>query len=1304
MNNALMAVGALLIAALAALFAVPYFIDWNGYRGVFEEEASRVLGRDVRVGGKVNVRLLPSPYVRFEKVRIADTTGLTGEPIFRADNFTMWLSVPPLLKGVLEAKQVELKRPVLSLAVDAAGKGNWSSLKLTTGSLPFVPANVTLQAMRISEGVISIQRANGGGLAEIADIEGELESDSFQGPYRFKGTANWQGAPREIRLATAAPDADGALRFKSVVRVPASANSYTLEGRVSGLADRPRVEGDLGARIGIALGGDAAPKAEKGGKAAGAGERPALDLKARVVADGTGLKLEDINGSLENAGQPQLVTGSGELAWVKGLRASASLSSRWLDLDRIVGTGADATPLHTGMALADSLMHTLPGEAASTLKLTVDQVNLGGDAVAGLKLAVSRADGPLTLESLEASLPGGARLDLAGTISGAGERHFSGQVGLHGPSFGRFLAWAAKDMRLAGGRGDGPFALNGALDFDRKGVELKEATAEVAGSSGQGEVRWTRGAPDRIAVSIRGPRLDLGVLWPLASRHEGLALVAGAQPDGKAEAAPADIDLKLQAGELVAGEQTLRDVESRLVIAGGGMSLKSFRAGLGDGSSVALEGEVVDIARKPHGSLQWQAAAAGNTSIERLTRVAAPWLPRDMAVPSLAPALFPLRLAGNLNIGERSGGALDVAFDGSSGAAAGRVGGKLRLDGGLARWREQPVDVELMAAAADAATAAALLDVTTLAGEARKPALAGRLTVKAVGTPATGLAALAAFDADALSVSYEGRFALPADASRRLEGRVSIAAREARQLLSLAGLGLGSAASSVSVQGGLDVRSKGDGLELIAQGLDIGGTPVEGSASVSAPEGKPVRVAADLRSGAAGLERLLAVVLDDKPPSAGGGAVAAGAWPELAFDMTPLDRFEGEIKLSLASLAVAQGLTLRDAAIAARLEPGKLTVSDLSGQGAGGTTKARLTLQRQAAGVSLSGDVALAGVDLARLAPAAAPHRPQGTMALRLSFEGRALSPAGLAAALGGKGKAELGRDVALAGYAPDPLAKAVETVVASKTDVVGNDLTRLIEEALSKGRLPLGPRTLDLELSGGAIKVPPITRETADGRTTLITTVDLAALKADAELRVEAKAIRKRGGAVEATLLPPVTAVYVGGLGELAAIEPRLSIGNLERELSVRRMERSVEELERIRRDDEERVRQEQERQREAAEKARTEAAAAEAARQAATQQQSPAGAGQQGDRGWLTGPPVPAEGQAGDQRPWLTSPPAPANGETQGGAGTQGQAGPSMSPSGAPQAIAPRGGLSQADPPRPSRKTTPGDLTIRQFQGTPN
>ncbi len=193
MSNGLLYIAGLVALALAALFAVPYFIDWNGYRGVFEEEATRILGREVRVGGNVNVRFLPAPFVRFDKLRIADPSTTTGEPFFRADSFTMRLSVPPLLKGIIEANEIELKRPVLRLAVDADGGGNWRSLSITPGTLPFVPADVTLQSVKIKDGVVALHGPKGIGFAELKGLNGEFKAESIEGPFSFKGTASWQG-------------------------------------------------------------------------------------------------------------------------------------------------------------------------------------------------------------------------------------------------------------------------------------------------------------------------------------------------------------------------------------------------------------------------------------------------------------------------------------------------------------------------------------------------------------------------------------------------------------------------------------------------------------------------------------------------------------------------------------------------------------------------------------------------------------------------------------------------------------------------------------------------------------------------------------------------------------------------------------------------------------------------------------------------------------------------------------------------------------------------------------------------------
>jgi uncharacterized protein involved in outer membrane biogenesis len=192
MSNGLLYIAGLISLALAALFAVPYFVDWNGYRGVFEEEATRILGREVRVGGNVNVRLLPAPYVSFEKLRIADPTGSTGEPFFRAESFTMRLSAPPLLKGIIEANEIVLEKPVLRLAVDAEGAGNWRSFSVAAGSLPFVPAGVTLQSVKITDGAVAFHGPRGIGFAELSGLNGELRAESIAGPFAFKGTTRWR--------------------------------------------------------------------------------------------------------------------------------------------------------------------------------------------------------------------------------------------------------------------------------------------------------------------------------------------------------------------------------------------------------------------------------------------------------------------------------------------------------------------------------------------------------------------------------------------------------------------------------------------------------------------------------------------------------------------------------------------------------------------------------------------------------------------------------------------------------------------------------------------------------------------------------------------------------------------------------------------------------------------------------------------------------------------------------------------------------------------------------------------------------
>ncbi|MEQ1671758.1 MAG: AsmA family protein, partial [Hyphomicrobium sp.] len=453
MNNALLYLGGLLVVTLAALFAVPHFIDWNGYRGVFEEEATKVLGRDVRVGGAVNVRFLPTPFVRFEKVRLADPTGQTGEPFVRIDSFTMRLSGPALLRGVLEANEIELHRPVLTLALDTQGGGNWTSVQIRPGALPFVPQDVALHSVKIIDGTVALFNSEAQSIARAEAVNGEFSAEALKGPFKFKGQAKWSGEAREIKFATTVPDAAGVFQIKANTRAIASETSYMLDGRIEGLSTKPRLTGELTGKIPLTI------TREKKPADTAAVETPVMDMRARIDATTAGAKVEDIALALENAAEPQLIAGTAAAVWGTAPRLDVALTSKWLDLDRLSGSGQDSATFVKVKQFGLAMLRALAGDGAASAKIDVDQVKLGGETAGVLKIDAERQGSAVQLRQLKAGLPGGSRLDLSGDLKDDnGKVSFAGSGFVPGSNLARLLGWAAKSGANLDIKADGPFA------------------------------------------------------------------------------------------------------------------------------------------------------------------------------------------------------------------------------------------------------------------------------------------------------------------------------------------------------------------------------------------------------------------------------------------------------------------------------------------------------------------------------------------------------------------------------------------------------------------------------------------------------------------------------------------------------------------------------------------------------------------------------------------------------------------------------------------------------------------------------
>lgn len=1254
--------GGLLIAVFAALFAGPYFVDWNSYRGVFEEEASRMLGRRVRVGGNVNVRLLPAPYVLFEDLRISDTTGIAGQPLFTTKSFKMWLAVPPLLKGVLEANKVELENPVLALAADKEGRGNWRTL-LDIKELPFVPAGVKLQSVTIDDGVVSYSIDGGGELTRIDKISGEFSAEALAGPYSYRGAASFDGFETELRLATTEADANGDFRLTAAVSSGAKANRHKFDGHVRGLWDRPVVDGEISSKVVFQpyAKGDAKGKAKK--------EKLVADVRGRALADGRSLKINDLTISFDEFAQPQVVTGEVEAAWAERHQLNLVLKSRWLDVDlltaglegraqaegsageQVRASGDQTVPLTTARQLLSGLLDVFPGKTDVRARLDVEQIKLGNETVAGLIVAMERSAGSLQLRTLRAILPGAARLDFSGVVDVVdGQPVFDGNLFLGGVSAAKVMRWAvgptAADARFA----DGPFTVSGRMKLGSNKVMLDSATAEFSGIPVRGQLDWDDGKRRYVNVVLEGYEVDtrwfglgelrLPSLMEVVSgpadqttKAQDVATEGGAGSSqaglfGFEELDGREVKIDLKAGRLTDGINTLHDVETRMMLIGRKADVEIFKAQTSEGLFFEVEGVVDGLGAAPAGNLRYLIAADDQSSAYKLADLwsggRAEPLERDRFA-----AFAPVRLAGDMTLGGRKKSALDFRFDGV--ASGGHVTGYLKLDGGARNWRNAPVDLNVRSNAGDMGQLVASLISGRDGGgsQARGVGNTGRMLLKSVGIPSSssGLLTFLSIDEGDLSVVFDGAATVSESQLASVDGALMLRTGDVRNLLRSVGLELPPGSGDLSYDGLADVTWTKEKLAFVPRDVTFGGAKVGGRLTVEVDDKGAKTIGGQLVADAASLPRLLSVVtpsgtgrIAETQVARAQGAqeetqaiidgvatgqverqVAAPLFSNSPFDFGTIDDVSGEVVLRSAKLQLAQGLAVDNAQSRVKLDKQQLTFELVSSQALGGKLSGNLKIEKAAAGAGTSGQFALRQASLEKIsqltaAGEASPRFGSGKVDVNFKFNGRGLTPSGTVSVASGSGELKL-NGVTLAGLIPDGVAEAAEAALEGD-GLPSEELELLLATAWQNGSMELGDTSVDLRMVDGIIQMSKIDVGNASNRIVLTSLLNAKTLEFDSEWRVVAN--DKKAGRP----WPGVVVSRSGQLIQIAALPPQIISDALERELSVRKMERNVEELERLRRLDEEAAARQRARERELeleSQRLEAERAAARAADEAA-------------------------------------------------------------------------------------------------------
>ncbi len=1189
MNNFLVAVAVLVIAAFGALFAVPQFVDWNRYRGVFEEEASRFLGRDVRVGGSVGLSLLPTPSFRLERIVVADSEAGSGEAFFRADALSARLSIAPLLRGVLEANEIEIASPQLHIVPGRKAPAGASPFSRMSDRLPFAPRDLAFASVRFKDGVLVVAGADRNERFRITGVEGELSAPALRGPYRIRATYGDANARRDIRISTTEADSDGSVRYKLAVKELDTGATYNLDARASDLSGAMRSDGEFTAEIPLSAPNPAAAKA-KSVASERSQDAPFVELKAAMTADTEQLKLANLTATIEQQGRPQVLTGEAAYQIGPG-QLRVALESRWLDLDKLTAMVVPATAAKS--PLVDLLAtiaraNVIGNRGASTLALKVDQATLGQESVTGLAVQLSSARGVTEIDAFRLGMPGGSRAEFNGRSTGAAAAvRYDGDLTVRGTSLARLLSWATGGGFKLDPARDAPFSIRAKVDASADNIKATHVVAELAGTIGQGEVEV--GLKDRrtLSVTVEGEQVDLRPFFPVATESAGqrrnpiVAALAAAAGAGL-QIENVDSRLRLRAGRVLTPDGVYNDATADLEWRDRNLRIGQLKFDAGDGVMLDIEGQLADPSGSPRGTLRGVLSAESGRGVATLAGLAA-W-PANLAPgEQLATAIAPLHIAGTAVIADN--GALDLTADGR--AANANVKVRSRFDRGLAAWKTSGLDLSVLLDGPDAERIA-----RALAGQPPSTTSATtstRLVLRASGQLAEGLISHASLERAGAQASFSGRVSAldPLKAS----GDLKWMAPDGAVLQSLLGELPRLRLDGVAARGTGRLEYTRANLALKRIEASIGDSPVTGAVSL-VRAGERDKITGDLRVGTLTLAGLVrpwteppvrtanAVVADANAlSSAASRMVLGGAWPSLPFDIGG-SKTDGAVTLQAANFEIIPGMALQEASMRVVWQAPKLEVSDIKGRAAGGNWTGALTLDGAGAASRLTGAVRANRLRLEQaLADGSARASATGAIDLTLSGTGKGASLRDIVADLSGSGTLEI-----IAGsfgaLSPAAVHVALETAMTSQADGMIPRLKEQLETAMRKPAVPteLRPAKLPIEIAGGVASTKPLIVDTAQGRAVGSAKVDLPAAMIAAEWRIErlapllSETVRK----TPPPPLPPVVAVVTGPLGSLGKLPATLNLEALEREITVRKMERDVEELERLRKLDEDRAKEE--------------------------------------------------------------------------------------------------------------------------------
>jgi uncharacterized protein involved in outer membrane biogenesis len=1111
---------AFIIALIAALIG-PYFIDWDQFRPQFEAEATQIIGAPVRVAGKLDARLLPSPSLRLRSVVVGGANDL-GK--VRADKLDVEFSLGSLMRGEWRATELTIDGMALDLGLDPQGRIDWpaSTGKFNLGTLSIDRLNLT--------GRIALHDAASRGTLELNEIAFSGDVRSLAGSVRGDGNFKLSGTRYPFRVSSGQSADGNGTRVHLNIDPALRAFSADLEGVLSFESRAPRFEGAL--TLAASAGPNVAGSNAAGSKTKSADAPTPWRIAAKIKADPATARLEQLEASYGLDDAALKFVGLGDVRFGASPLLHAVLSARQLDVDKFAAKdNTAAEPIRLLPALR-ALIATAPEPPIATqIELSSEQIMLGGRPLQNFA-ADLRADAKSwTINQLDFRAPGTTRVSLSGSnVQPGPTRHFLGALSVESSDPDTLAAWLQGRSEVSY-RNQKTMRLRGDVNVSADRVAIDAIKAEIDGGAVEGRIAITDHAADgsvRLDAELKAERLDLDTSTAFVRS------LLGPQAEW-----PDEVQLSLDIGHAISAGQDLHPFMAKLGYGPKTISLDGLK--IGEASGVTLEGTGAFDRVSATGRLALNSGAA---SLGQITGLIAPLAPAFAArLNALGSAPGPARLK------------LTLALDKDS-EHADRTNAHAALDLDAPQLKGGATITAKPEAAALRA-----LDLDKLQRS--------EVTIESKLSSEKGSVLLALLGLDGM-VAAEG----PA----QFQGSVSgVWHAPLRLKINLSGAGLDAEAQGTAEPWASQPKA---GVSLKAHNINLAPLfdlkpadrlmqNISLTSRVSLLAGKLTFEDLDGAMAGSRLRGRVSLTLDDERNVEGEiGLDALDLAPAFALAIGARGRdaaeplgagllkgWRGRIAFQALRGQLPDGGELRPVSGTVRSDGQSLTLDAIKGGIGGGQANATIDARQTANGIALNARLQLSGVDGAALHYRAL-KMPSGRASMQMTLTSQGRSASALTGAMSGNGTMTL-ESAAIGGLDPRAFDVAIR---ASDSGQATNDirLREIVEPALSGGALLVASAQIPFTIRDGRLRVSPTTLDSDVARAIISGGYDIPADQADIRATITSAAIGQVSSRPE---------IQIFAAGSPDALDRTVDVAALSSWLAVRVIDRETRRLDSIER-----------------------------------------------------------------------------------------------------------------------------------------